>query len=49
MRQGHLQNASTRSSEKLLFSAVFIGALIAVTTALYAIDIATVRALLSLP
>jgi hypothetical protein len=36
-------------SEGLLFSAAFVGAIIAITSALYAIDVAAARALLSLP
>ncbi|HEY2445403.1 MAG TPA: hypothetical protein VGI20_06665 [Rhizomicrobium sp.] len=35
--------------EGLIFSAAFVGAVIAITSALYAIDIATARALLSFP
>ena len=33
----------------LLFSTVFIGAILAITSVLYAVDVATVRALFSLP
>jgi hypothetical protein len=32
--------------EGLLFSSLFIGAILAITSALYAVDVATVRALL---
>ncbi|HWY13554.1 MAG TPA: hypothetical protein VNX86_00240 [Rhizomicrobium sp.] len=37
------------NGEGLVFSAAFVGAVIAITSALYAIDIATARALLSIP
>jgi hypothetical protein len=39
----------TSSGEGKLFSAAFIGAVIALTSVLYLIDVATVRALLSIP
>ncbi|HEY1615380.1 MAG TPA: hypothetical protein VGF97_16990 [Rhizomicrobium sp.] len=51
MRQAQFAEIQRRNAggEKLLFSAVFIGAVIVVTSALYAVDMATVRALLALP
>jgi len=35
--------------EGLLFSTLFVGAIFAITSVLYAVDVATVRALLSFP
>jgi hypothetical protein len=51
MRQARFNELPPRTAggEGLLFSAIFIGAVIVVTSALYAIDMATVRALLALP
>jgi hypothetical protein len=37
------------SGDGLLYSAAFVAAVIAITSALYAIDMATVRALLTFP
>ncbi len=51
MRQARFTEAPHRGAggEGLLFSAIFIGAVVIVTSALYAMDMATVRALLALP
>jgi hypothetical protein len=35
--------------EGLLFSTLFVSAILAITSVLYAVDVATVRAVLSLP
>jgi hypothetical protein len=41
--------AGDSGREGLVFSTFFVGAILAITSALYAVDVATVRALLSLP
>jgi hypothetical protein len=45
----HAQPTRYFSGEGLPFSAALVGAVVALASALYAIDMATVRALLSLP
>jgi hypothetical protein len=51
MRYAHPTRFFARKfhGENLLFSAAFVGAVIAITSALYALDVATVRALLTFP
>ena len=50
MRHTHSIRLGRRSAgESLLFSAAFIGVIIALTSALYLIDVATMRALLAVP
>ena len=49
MRTNPKMFAGESSREGLLFSTLFVGAILAITSALYAVDVATVRALLSLP
>jgi hypothetical protein len=50
MRQANTIGFSRHSSgEGTLFSAAFIGAIIAITALLYLIDVATVRALFAVP
>lgn len=41
--------AGDAGRDGVLFSTLFIGAILAVTSVLYAVDVATVRALFSLP
>ena len=41
--------AGDSGRDGLVFSTVFIGAVLAITSVLYAVDVATVRALFSLP
>ncbi|HEY3637396.1 MAG TPA: hypothetical protein VGK90_04530 [Rhizomicrobium sp.] len=51
MRHAHYTIRLGRSTagESLLFSAAFLGVIIALTSALYLIDVATMHALLSVP
>jgi len=49
MRMNSKTFAGDAGREGLLFSTLFIGAVLAITSVLYAVDVATVRALFSLP
>jgi hypothetical protein len=50
MRHAHsLRLGRGSASESLLFSAAFVVVIIALTSALYLVDMATMRALLSVP
>lgn len=49
MRMNSKMFAGDAGRDSLLFSTLFIGAILAITSVLYAVDVATVRALFSLP
>jgi hypothetical protein len=49
MRSNSKMFASDSGRDGMLFSTLFIGAVLAITSVLYAVDVATVRALFSLP
>lgn len=49
MRINSKMLAGDAGRDGLLFSTLFIGAILAITSVLYAVDVATVRALFSLP
>ena len=49
MRTNSKMFAGDPGRDGLLFSTLFIGAVLAITSVLYAVDVATVRALFSLP
>ena len=49
MRANPKMLAGDTGRDGLVFSTLFIGAILAITSVLYAVDVATVRALLSLP
>lgn len=49
MRMNSEMFTADAGRDRLLFSTLFIGAILALTSVLYAVDVATVRALFSLP
>jgi hypothetical protein len=49
MRANPKMLAGDAGRDGLMFSSLFIGAVLAITSVLYAVDVATVRALFSLP
>jgi hypothetical protein len=50
MRHAHsIRLARNSAGESLMFSAAFIGVIIALTSVLYLVDVATMHALLSVP
>lgn len=49
MRANPKMLAGDAGRERLVFSTLFVGVVLAITSVLYAVDVATIRALLSVP